>query len=533
MKKFYIALLLLCLNSYAQISQVKDIFPGQTTNVENGAAPTNLFDFNGSLLFRANDGVNGVELWKSDGTDAGTSLISNIAPTTTNSNPANFIIFNNKVYFSATTGTAVSGSELYSTDGTTAGTAIIKDINPGTANGNPQNFVVLNPTTMVFSASNGTQGVELWKTDGTGAGTVNVVDYPGTTNSITWIENLNSTLILGQIVSTTGREIYKSDGTAMGSSLVKDIYPGTSIGVNTSSVKAGNFVYFAGNSAETGYELWKTDGTDAGTTLVKDINPGTTTSSPSRFVAIGNNVFFKATGPNGEELWKSDGTEVGTVEVANLNPTGNSAPDQLRVIDNVLYFFASDDGTNFDLYKYELNELKKVYDFNTLSATLTTSYEKIGDLIYFAVDSNNSNGRELWQTNGTTAGTVAVSSLVSGWLNPNTVGNVTLSNGNIFFSGTVSNGSELFVYKPVTLSKEMFDQIADLKVYPNPVSSDLFIANQFSSPVQYTITDLLGKTILEGELQGNKIPFNTISKGVYLLKIHSQNQSVTKKIIKN
>ena len=42
---------------------VKDIYPG----VGNSSLG-NLTDVNGTLFFTANDGVNGIELWKSDGT---------------------------------------------------------------------------------------------------------------------------------------------------------------------------------------------------------------------------------------------------------------------------------------------------------------------------------------------------------------------------------------------------------------------------------------------------------------------------------
>ena len=82
MKKHYLFFLLLSISSVGQISQVKDIFLGNTTVapiVPNSGNPTNLFNYNGTLLFRAIDATaNGIELWKSDGTPAGTVQVKDI-----------------------------------------------------------------------------------------------------------------------------------------------------------------------------------------------------------------------------------------------------------------------------------------------------------------------------------------------------------------------------------------------------------------------------------------------------------------------
>ena len=54
---------------------VKDIFPGA-----DGSFPFDLTAVNGVLFFSPDDGVNGGELWKSDGTAAGTVLVKDIFP---------------------------------------------------------------------------------------------------------------------------------------------------------------------------------------------------------------------------------------------------------------------------------------------------------------------------------------------------------------------------------------------------------------------------------------------------------------------
>ena len=448
MKKIYLLLLAFSSITFAQISQVKDIFTGASSGVPNAGNPQNFFDFNGTLLFRAADATNGIELWKSDGTAAGTTLVSNIAATTANSNPSNFTLLNGNVFFSATTGTTVTGTELYKTDGTTSGTSLVKDIRLGTGSSNPGNFLALNANTLLFSATDGTQGVELWKTDGTAANTVNVIDYPGAVGSITWIEKLGSNAILGQIAGS-GREIYKSDGTAANSSLVKEIFAGSSNGVGTAYINFNNNVYFAGDSGTTGLELWKTDGTNAGTVLVKEILTGTTGSSPRRFAVVGSTLYFTATGPNGAELWKTDGTTAGTVEVVDINAGAvGGNPDQLSEANGALYYFASDNNLNYDLYKYDGATNTKLFDSNALSATVSTNFVVLNGLIYFAMDSNNDGNRELWQTDGTVSGTKSVTSASGATVLPIKVNNVTKSGTKIFFTAETTDGAELFVYNP-------------------------------------------------------------------------------------
>jgi ELWxxDGT repeat protein len=537
MNKLYFTILLFSGISFAQISQVKDIFPGNSTAtppVNNSSNPSNFFDFDGTLLFRAGD-ANGQELWKSDGTAAGTVLVKDINTGTTaasNSNPTNFTFFNNQVFFTASNGTDVNGSEIWKTDGTTAGTLIVKDIRTGTASANPQSFTIINPTTMLFSANDGTIGTELWKTDGTETGTVNVVDYPGTLNSITWIENLNGLGILGQIVSTTSRELYKSDGTAANSSLVLDVNPGTGLGVGSSYIKNANTIYFQGNSGTTGLELWKTDGTTAGTVSVKDINVGTESSGPIRFANLGTTTYFRATGANGQELWKTDGTEAGTVEVADINVgAGNSNPDEIAVANAAVYFFASDNSLNYDLYHYNGTVLTKLNDFNALSSTITTNFVAIDNLVYFAADSDSDGLRELWQTDGSVSGTVAVSSLVAGSINPTNVGQLTKIGTNLFFAATDTDGQELFQYIPENLSVVNPNGLKSIVVYPNPSSGVFYVSNSLNQKLQFEIFDVLGKKIDSGILNNNTVTTD-LKSGVYFLKLYDNENVTTKKIIK-
>ncbi|XZE56277.1 ELWxxDGT repeat protein [Planctomycetaceae bacterium SH139] len=144
---------------------VKNINPNtDTPDNELGSYPSNLTDVNGTLYFSASDGSTGFELWKSDGTEAGTMLVKDIKPASTGGNygsyPYYMTGFNGEVYFTANDGTV--GEELWKSDGTSAGTVLVSDINQSAAgaNANIDGLAVANGS-LFFSASDGT-GNEPW-----------------------------------------------------------------------------------------------------------------------------------------------------------------------------------------------------------------------------------------------------------------------------------------------------------------------------------------------------------------------------------
>ncbi len=65
---------------------------------------------NGTVYFQASDGSSGYELWKSDGTSAGTVLVRDIRPGATGANPSFLTNVNGTLYFQASDGS--SGIEL-------------------------------------------------------------------------------------------------------------------------------------------------------------------------------------------------------------------------------------------------------------------------------------------------------------------------------------------------------------------------------------------------------------------------------------
>ncbi|PSR52757.1 hypothetical protein AHMF7605_04085 [Adhaeribacter arboris] len=149
--------------------------------------PEQLVNLNGVLIFSAATQEFGREYWKTDGTAEGTVQIADInpGPATSTFNSissiyysyapivSSYTIFNNYLYFSANDGS--HGTELWRTDGTTSGTSLVSDVNQGPIGSFPQPFTSNNGK-IYFSAFSASYGTELWSTEGTAATTKQLFD---------------------------------------------------------------------------------------------------------------------------------------------------------------------------------------------------------------------------------------------------------------------------------------------------------------------------------------------------------------------
>jgi ELWxxDGT repeat protein len=160
-------------------------------------------DVNGVLFFLANDGSHGYELWRSDGTPAGTVLVKDINPGAASSLPAFFADVDGTLFFIATT--PAMGFELWKSDGTAAGTVLVKDIYGGIGGSLLSSLTDVNGR-LFFAANDGLSGMELWRSDGTDAGTQRVKDLnPGATGSFaSSLVSVNGRLFFVATDGTTG-----------------------------------------------------------------------------------------------------------------------------------------------------------------------------------------------------------------------------------------------------------------------------------------------------------------------------------------
>ena len=383
--------------------------------------PSSLTAAGNTVYFAADNRTNGVELWKSDGTSAGTTLVSDINPDG-DSSARNLTVVGNNLFFTANDG--VRGTELWKVDLTTGAASIVLDIRTGVPSSTPTNLVNFNGT-LFFRANDGS-GLSLWKTDGTGAGTVRVGTGVSQPASLT---PAGTTLYF---TANNGAELWKSDGTNSGTRLIQSLGSTAAI---TNLTAIGNTVFFTAAEG-TGFGLWRSDGSTA--TRLAPVS-SVTTFNPN-LINLGDTLyFFTKTGSN---FTLSKSTAAGVVSTVQTLPPGGLDPTSLTTVGNTLYFVV-DAGTSGSpkqqLWKSDGATASLVKDINPTGNAAPTSLTNLnGTLTFIATDST---GTKLWRSDGTATGTIAISAAFTG---PTPTSLTAVGNKLYFTADTGTSGIELW-----------------------------------------------------------------------------------------
>ncbi len=380
---------------------VKDINE-EYSFIEDEFEMTNM---NGIVYFGGNDGIYGSELWKSDGTEAGTVLVKDINVGNQSSiyvvENQSYVPINNQLYFRANDG--INGYELWKSDGTEVGTVMIKDLNPGAPNNHshPREFVSYGGL-VYFIAADG-QTTALWKTDGTETGTVKVIDL----NDMRVLEVVNGKLLI--VAETSGttygpHDLWVSDGTASGTTHIQTFGDGNDSSISHITVMNNNLYFVANNYDNAGTSVYKSDGTVSGTVrLFNGFDHPISNLDIDNIDTCGDFVYFgvqESLSSADIELWRTDGTVSGTIKVADSG-IPNFAYVRYRVCynDNLL-FLAEDWPKNI----WAINGAMTVpiqMDINIANGPNMTGNDQISNLgvgndkLYISASTENS-GEELY-----------------------------------------------------------------------------------------------------------------------------------------
>jgi ELWxxDGT repeat protein len=564
-----------------QFSLIKDINPGSASS--NICYLTNV---NNTLFFAANDGVNGMELWKSDGTPGGTIMIKDINAGAASSSIGYLTNVNGILFFVANSG--IEGTELWKSDGTAAGTVLVKDIRSGAMGSNPSDLVGVNGT-LFFAADDGIKGTELWKSDGTAAGTVLVKDInPNSASGYPQsMANVNGVLFFTANNGVNGMELWKSDGTAGGTTLVKDIWAGSADSYPFELTAIGAKLFFSASNGVNGVELWKSDGTAAGTVQVKDIQAGAADGSPFDLVNVAGELFFSAdNGTNGIEPWKSDGTATGTALVKDVWPgAGSGAAGNFSKLLNKLIFIGNDgvngyrtwqsDGTNAgtamaagiadingnlqELVETGNNIFASIGQADTGSELWGVSFSVVLPVRLLEFDGKLTNNDAVlnWKTDNETGisdfiierSVDGVNFKQAGWVKASGISGVhtySFTDVGIVLTGAATIYYRLkqadidghFVYSGIILLSP--EKIGGIRLYPNPADAEINIETGIlkAGILDYRVYDNTGKKLVHGSReitgQGNNfsVDVSKLSAGIYYLAIRCNDFSKTVQFVK-
>jgi ELWxxDGT repeat protein len=338
---------------------VADLNPGG-----GSSSPGGFTNFNGKLAFAALG-----QLWITNGTSAGTISLGDFNPTGVSGTTDRMAVLGNDLYFmryNAADSDGQSTGELWKTDGTLAGTQMVTDVSPGndgdeSVNSEPSDLININGK-LYFAADDGVHGWALWKSDGTAVGTSMVDDLApppaaGSPEDGSYPSNLTD--FDGQLYFTAAAdysspELYTLNATT-GVPAAVDPIADNGPSDPQQLVVAGAGLFFTSETSSGATTLWHSNGTAAGTSPIATINPDGE-ANITAMTAVGSSLFFTADdGVHGAELWTSDGTSVGTLLAADIQPgSEGSSPGPVTVFQGNLIFSASVDADGEEPFAYAL-----------------------------------------------------------------------------------------------------------------------------------------------------------------------------------
>jgi ELWxxDGT repeat protein len=391
----------------------------------------------GSLYyFLAEDGIHGTEVWRTDGTAAGTFLLKDICPGDCTSSPHALTGSNGLLFFIVDD--SQHGPQLWKSDGTPEGTSLVKDdLFPAVAEfigGYVRIPMIDAGGKLFFTAASPSGSPDLWVTDGTAAGTHQVGASPGAFSVRRFLAAGNGELLFAA-EDGFGVEPWVSDGTGAGTHRVADLNPDTGSSISVTYYVAapsgkdavaapwGGFILVADDGVH-GPELWRTDGTAAGTSLIRDIVPGSAGSSPYGLTAANGKAVFAATDSNGTEIWVTDGTSAGTLPLRDIGPgAASSSPQELTAVGGKVFFRAADGLHGSELWATDgtpagtwlVKDLDPGPADGFPATSIGYSFTPLGDRLLFYLPTALAGGMSFWTSDGTDAGTQPVSVPGGSW----------------------------------------------------------------------------------------------------------------------
>lgn len=533
-------------------------------NLSAPSYPRNFAEVNGKTIFSGQDSSTS-GLFITDGTLEGTEFIKKIGIKSTDTGKTQFFKVGNDYYFRGEShypDFPPYTFHLYKTDGTTDGTALVSDkihMADEHSSINKDIFEELNGKLYFLTKNENTSSTthnELWVSDGTETGTLKVYDFPNDPSKRTKISSMKK---FGNYIyftthtlndSKQKRGIWRTDGTNLGTEQILDLtnyedwqlnpvpyilgeVNGKLIFYTHSRISNANWnnkmdlyylddsdhqlkLYYSAttniladkfpivhqnnifipaieysNHNDSNFQIIKTDGTTEGTTAFFKLPPFL---YPSRFASCGSFLYFDLH----HELWRTDGTLNGTIQLKELDI--DMKFEKIVCHKDNLYFssvnyndYIPDAEFIFGITNGQPNEVHQI----KLNGFENTKYKKIhdlhsdGDILYLSIQ-DLIHGQELY----------------------------------------VSNAD--FTLNTEEINENFTKESSNVLIYPNPTSSEItIVSNDHSNIQQIQLYDLTGKLLEVGIYNSNEVKLNIkkYSSGTYFIKVNTNKNTVTKKVI--
>ena len=357
-------------------------------------------------------------------------------------------------------------AELWKSDGTAAGTTQI--LSGSNSFSDPDRLTQVGPS--LFFVDDGTGA--LWVTDGLPSGTnelttgIGASDLTRVGDELFFVDAAGTVYRSDGTPSGTGPvpsagEIQAADLTAVGNKLffldetgalrttdgtatLQILPPGASFTPGASLTAAGNSLFLIESSGQ----IWISDGTSDGTHSV--VPDSGTFSAPDSLTPVEGKVYFVDLGTGA--LWTSDGTAAGTTIVTEQVFAGD-----LVGVRNTLFFIDENTG---ELWKSDGTGNGTVPLTSSATGPDAGLLTAVGDKLYFVDDNTGA----LWVSDGTSAGTTAVTQANGSAFDAKNLSDV---NGTLYFQAfDPVHGTELWTTDGTSAGTHVVDVKAGLGPEP-------------------------------------------------------------------
>lgn len=390
-----------------------------------GFLPLALVTLGEKTLFVHNDGITGFELWSTDGTTQGTSIVRDICPGDCSGvySAQAFVKVGPRAYFVADDG--LTGNELWQTDGTTNGTRRVADLSPEPNEDSSPIWLTPFGDRLVFVMKAGDAPCSLMVLEGDGIDQIGSFPCDNVHEGPADLTPMGDRVFFSAATGEGGRELWATDGAPEGTGLFLEIAPGSASGLAEGShlyapthwLVHGSRLFFPADDGTHGTELWSSDGTPEGTSMVADLEPGAPGSDPGDLAGFGEDLLFVATtSGSGREIWRLPHSGGAPILLEIATGSYSAQPLYLGETSAGAFFRANRSDTGIELFLTDgtpagtrlVSDIRPGTSHGLLFTTMSRDHAFVeGDALLFGADDGET-GREIWRSDGTPEGTVLV-----------------------------------------------------------------------------------------------------------------------------